>query len=55
LNTGEDRKKNAFSIETFNVNGSNPTTIFGPDTHPYIENNIFHIEVPSRNGVVIQF
>ncbi len=55
LNTGEDRKKNAFSIETFNGSSSNPATIFGPDTHPYIENNTFHIEVPSRNGVVIQF
>jgi len=54
LNAGEDRQKTALSVETFNANGSSPATIFGPDTHPYIENNIFHIEIPSRNGVVIR-
>jgi len=54
LNIGEDRKKIAFSIETFKDNASNPATIFGSDTRPYIEDNIFHIEVPSRKGVVIR-
>jgi cyclomaltodextrinase len=54
LNTGDASKNVAFSIETLSSNSSNLATIFGPDTHPYIENNTFHIEVPPRNGVVIR-
>jgi neopullulanase len=51
LNTGDASKNVAFSIETLS---SNLATIFGPDTHPYIENNTFHTEIPPRNGVVIR-
>ncbi|MBN1450273.1 MAG: glycoside hydrolase family 13 protein [Anaerolineales bacterium] len=54
LNAGEDHQKTAFSVETFNANSSVPSTVFGPDTHPYIENKTFHIEISSRNGVVIR-
>lgn len=54
LNAGEDRKKIAFSIDPLDVNSPDPTTIFGPGAHPYIENNTFHLEVPSRKGVVIR-
>ena len=54
LNAGEDHQKTAFSIETFNPSYGVPQTVFGPDTHPHAENNILHIEVPPRKGVVIQ-
>ena len=54
LNTGEDRKKIAFSIETLGINDNRPATIFGPDAHPYLENNTLYIEVPPRNGAVIR-
>jgi glycosidase len=54
LNAGEDRKKIAFSIETLGINDSKPATIFGPDTHPYLENNIIHIEIAPRSGTVLR-
>jgi cyclomaltodextrinase / maltogenic alpha-amylase / neopullulanase len=54
LNTGEDRKKIVFSIEVLGIHNSKPATIFGPDTHPYLENNALQLDVPPRNGVIIR-
>jgi neopullulanase len=54
LNAGEDHKKIAFSIETLGIHDPKPVTIFGPDTHPYLENNILQLEVPPRRGTIIR-
>ena len=54
LNTGDASKNITFSIEMLGSNSAIPATIFGPDTNPHIENNILRIEIPARNGAVIQ-
>jgi glycosidase len=55
LNAGTDHKKVAFSIEALGTNGSiTPTTIFGPDMHPHIQNNSLNLEIPPRTGTVIR-
>jgi neopullulanase len=53
LNTGEDHKKAAFSIESPGSHKDPPATIFGPDIQPRIENNTLQIEIPARMGIVI--
>ena len=52
INAGEERKITAMPFEMFH--SGNPATIFGPDTHPYIENGTLHIEVPHRTGIVVR-
>jgi cyclomaltodextrinase len=54
LNVGENLKKTSFSIESFEGITGHPATIFGPDTHPYVENNHLNVEIPPRNGTVIR-
>ena len=52
LNASTDHKKVAFSVESLGSK-DNPITIFGPDTHPHIENNSLLLELPPRTGTVI--
>jgi glycosidase len=54
LNADDTRKRVAFSVEAPGAGNSAPATIFGPDTQPKIENNILHIEIPLRKGIVLQ-
>jgi glycosidase len=54
LNVGEETKKVSFSIEPLGQNLNAPTTIFGPNSHPVVENNIITVEIPPRNGTVIR-
>jgi cyclomaltodextrinase len=54
LNAGNQQKKTSISLASLNANNASPATIFGPDTHPYIENNILHIDVPPRRGAVLR-
>jgi neopullulanase len=55
LNAGTNHQKVAISIETLGINLTMPTTIFGPETHPHVENNLLHLEVPPRTGTVMKF
>lgn len=54
LNAGENNKKVSFSIEVLGDSTGRPNSIFGPDTHSSIENNILHVEVPPRSGTVLR-
>lgn len=54
LNAGENPKKAFFSIEALEGITGNPATIFGPDAHPFLENNTLNIEISPRNGTVIR-
>lgn len=54
LNTGDGPAKSVFSIEALATENPNPATIFGPDAQPQIENNLLHIEIPPRKGIVIR-
>lgn len=54
LNAGEHHMKASFSVESLDSVAGNPATIFGSDAHPFIGNNILHVEVPPRNGAVIR-
>ncbi len=54
LNSGESDKTLTFPIETSSNIQYSPATIFGPDVHPHLENNILQITVPPRAGAVIQ-
>jgi glycosidase len=54
LNAGDQPKKTSISIDSLNTNQSSLATIFGPDTHPRVDNGSLHIEVPSRKGIVLR-
>lgn len=54
LNTGDMRKKIAIPIGALITGSRAPATVFGPDTHPSIEKNALHVEVPARKGVVLR-
>jgi len=54
LNAGEQPKKAAISLDSLEINNGNPATIFGPDTHSFIENDELHLEIPPRIGAVIR-
>jgi len=53
LNVGNKLEKVAFSIGAF-ANNKNPATIFGLDTHPFVEGDTLHFEIPPRSGVVLR-
>jgi neopullulanase len=54
LNAGDVSKRVDFSVQMLGAYNSDPATIFGPDTHPYIENNTIHIEIAPRSGIIIR-
>ncbi len=54
LNAGDTRKRVAFSIEALGTDNFTPASIFGPDAQPKVENDILHIEIPSRKGMVLR-
>ena len=54
LNTGEQPKSVSFSVERLDARTDHPTTIFGPDTHPHIGNNLLNLNMPPRVGTVIR-
>jgi len=54
LNAGEQPKKVSIPIESISNVAGNPATIFGPDTHPSIENDELRLEIPPRIGSVIR-
>ena len=54
LNTGVTHKNVAFSIDALGTQNPDPTTIFGPDVHPNLEDNTLHLEIAPRRGVVIR-
>ena len=43
-----------FSIEALTPGNATPSTVFGPDLGPQIENNRLRVEVPARTGIVIR-
>jgi cyclomaltodextrinase len=54
LNAGETEKKVVIPIEAPGMDRHTPGVIFGPDSHPRLENDMLVAEVPPRNGVVIR-
>jgi len=54
LNAGEHPQKASISLDVLESDSANPATIFGPDAHPKVENNLLYVEVPARNGAVIR-
>jgi glycosidase len=54
LNVGEETKKASFSIEALGKITNAPTTIFGPNSNPVVENNILSLDIPPRKGTVIR-
>jgi len=54
LNTDDTKQACQFSIEALANHSSVPATIFGLDANPRLENNVLHLEVPARKGVVVR-
>jgi neopullulanase len=54
LNTGQDKQKVAIPLNLLDANIQKPVAIFGPESHPHIENNEIRLNLPPRSGTVIK-
>jgi cyclomaltodextrinase / maltogenic alpha-amylase / neopullulanase len=54
LNASNEHKNMGFSIEPLGTNKHSPSTIFGPEARPVIENNLLSLALPARTGAVIK-